>query len=222
MPDHLDDLLVHLGIIDGATGEVNPEIPGPERDEAPEAPSRTGKSDVNWESDDNPYRQRVREMESSTPSIGQQLEAHKAQLVQWADEALSEAVRRGIPQPAAEALIRPQLDAEIARAELQANRQATLPTVRRQAAEDVAKKVSDKAITVNPDELLGETTLAGMQARAKALYEERRRFKYDSRRERKVDVAEGAPATSSSLANAVDSLQPTNKIAVGLRRGDVK
>jgi hypothetical protein len=213
-----NDVLRSLGLLDPETGNLvdDPELP-PELTPT----SQTGKT--NWESDDNPYKTKYQEVEKSKPTVGQTLQETHAQLDRWAAEAWEHATKTlNVRGDIATAFIEPQLRAAKAEAELVANRQATLPMARRQAAESIAKEVSDKNLVINADELVDEPSLEAMRTKAKTLAKERRDFRYQGRRAGKVDSAEGGPPTSSSVSEALSKVDSTTKIALGLRRGDVK
>lgn len=213
-----DAILAQLGLLDPNTGNAfEPDASGATPGGSP------GVSQASqWDTDENPYFKRVKELEARQPSIGQTLETQQATLRQQASEAVQAAVAQGIPLQLAQSIIGPQLDAELAKAELHANRQATLPMARRQTAEGIAKELSTKEVVINPDELLSEQSLEGMRARGVTLRDERRKFKYDSRRIVGADRAEGPPTASTSHAAGLDQLSSFGKIKAGLLRGDVK
>ena len=211
-----DAILAQLGLLDPDTGQPVADsgaTPGG-------APGSSAQSA--WETDDNPYFKRVKEIEQQQPTIGDSLSQRQNTLRMQASEAVSAAVANGIPLQFAQNIIGPKLEAELAKAELEANRQATLPMARRQAAEGIAKEISTREVVINPDELLNETSLEGMRSRAATLRDERRNFKYASRRITGVNRAEGPPASNASHAAGLDQLSSFGKIKAGLLRGDVK
>jgi hypothetical protein len=106
------------------------------------------------------------------------------------------------------------------RAELEATRTAALPHVRRGSADEIAKEFSDKkaGVVINSDELLSESSMDGMRARAKALADSRRDKQLSTRRANHVDRAEGAPA-ASGRRQLPDSVSPAMRIQYGLERG---
>lgn len=214
-----DAILAQLGLLDPSTGEA---FTSGTSGSAPGGEVFQGPARSQWDTDANPYFKRVQEIEKNQPTIGQSLESYQATLRAQAQEAISVAVQNNIPLAMAQAVIAPQLEAELAKSELVANRQATLPMARRQAAEGIAKELSTREVVINPDELLSEQSLEGMRARGATLRDERRKFRYDSRRITSADRAEGAPNASTQHAAGLDDLSSFGKIKAGLLRGDVK
>lgn len=232
MPLTTDDPLAGLGLVDPNTGQsadvqtdLGLEWPVATEERARAAEQRYERVDTtpqqgDWESDANPYKQRYDQITQSTPSVGQTLEARKQVLQQQAAQAYELAVKQGVDPKLAEVTIATKLEAEWAKVEASALREATLPFVRKGAAEDTAAKYSDKraGIIVNADELAGETTIEGMRARAASLAEERRKAMTERRRAEGIDRAEGAPV-ASGRPRTPDKMSPPMTIKIGLDRG---
>lgn len=183
-----------------------------------------GQVQSQWDSPDNPYRQKYQDLESrvneNRPTVGQQLERTRAQHQQWAAEAYEMATRQGMDPQVAEQIIATKLAELNTGAELAATRAATLPLVRRDMANQVAAEYSEKkaGVVVNADELDGYTSLEAMRARADALATERRNKMRDTRKANGTDRAEGA-APATGISRIPDNISPAMRIRIGLERG---
>jgi hypothetical protein len=167
------------------------------------------------------YEALVKKTTAQSPTVGAKLQSTVEQARAQAAEAWDYAVKTlQIPPQLATTMIGGKLDEMVARAELEATREAALPHVRRGTADEIAREFSDRksGVVVNPDEILDEDTMAGMRAKAKALAKERRDHMVTSRRENGVDRAEGAPPASAKRT-LPDNTSPNLRIAYGLERG---
>jgi hypothetical protein len=223
------DPLVNLGLIDPRTGQAlatedwQPEgAPGA----APRATAEQSPPSLDWDSPENPYKQKLEEfagqapavqgrayLDQKTAEITSQMAAAYAYLTQLRDA-------QGQPVYApeiAQALVVQAGRAALAEARVEAEHIALLPQVKREAAERIAREWSTRGATVSPDELLGETTVAGMQARAKSLAELRRDSRTQQRAARGVDKAESGPPAGSKFDYS--NLSPHQVIKLGLARG---
>ncbi len=233
MPFPAEDPLSNIGLEESPSQQEAPrgsawdgldEFPSATDERADQAERRIGNQFSDTEGDGSykaKYEALVKKVGERSPTVGVKLQSTVDALRQQAADAWEYAVRQAnIPPQLATVIISGKLDEQVARAELEATREAALPHVRRGTADEIAKEFSDRksGVVVNPDEILDEDTMAGMRAKAKALAKERRDHMVTSRRENGVDRAEGAPP-SSAKRSLPDGSSPSLRISYGLERG---
>lgn len=121
-----------------------------------------------------------------------------------------------MPQALAQQIVGAQLESAIAKAQIEADRAALLPTAKRQVAEAIAKEVGGG---VQADDLVSLGSVDAMKAKAETLRDARRDTSFQQRRSGNTDRTEGGAATGMSVSAAIDSLNPTEIIKLGVLRG---
>lgn len=120
------------------------------------------------------------------------------------------------PPQIAEQIIGAQLRASLAEAQVEADRAALLPTAKRQVAESLAKEVGGG---VTADDLVSLSSVDAMRAKAETLRDARRDSSFTQRRNANTDRTEGGSTTGISVSAAIDELNPTEIIKLGVLRG---
>src|SRR5215471_716813 len=157
MPFPNDDPLSSLGLEEGGDGSAwsgADEWPTASDERADRAESHIPSGEGGWESAENPYRAKYEELQKkyeSTPSVATKLRDTVAALQQQAADAWDQNYRlwqqnqqSAYHPKQAEQLIQIKLDELMARAELEATREAALPHVRRGSADQIAAEFSDR------------------------------------------------------------------------------
>ncbi len=229
MPFDQDDPLSQIGLEETPTQQDAPrgsawdgldEFPSATDERAERAERQIGNDFADEGGYKAKYEALAKKVGERSPTVGAKLQSTVDQARQQAAEAWDYSVKQlGVPPQLATTMIGSKLDEMVARAELEATREAALPHVRRGTADEIAREFSDRksGVVVNSDEILDEDTMAGMRAKAKALAKERRDHMVTSRRTNGVDRAEGAPP-SSAKRTLPDNTSPALRIAYGLER----
>lgn len=121
-----------------------------------------------------------------------------------------------MPPALAQQIVGAQLESAIAKAQVEADRAALLPTAKRQVAESIAKEVGG---SVTADDLVSLGSVDAMRAKAETLRDARRDTSFQQRRSGNTDRTEGGASTGVSVSQAIDSLNPTEIIKLGVLRG---
>src|SRR5215217_41526 len=138
--------LAGLGLTDPVTGEqvrteqqYDSDWVTATDERANAADSGLTQDQSSWDSDQNPWKQKHQELaqqvQSQTPDIATVLDQRKGQLQSWAAQAWEQAVQGGVDKEVATLIIGTKLSEQLAQEELKATKAATLPHVRRGAAE---------------------------------------------------------------------------------------
>jgi len=248
-PPREGDPLAELGLIDIKTGiareteDYTPDrraLPGSdeptftERDGGWPDTTGPGQTDKFWDREDNPYKKQYEDLRRQIPQAPppeeqarNELMARDQLLRQQALEArnwaLSQRTQDGKPvydPDVVDQMIGMIYAKELSEAKLQAFQVAGLPWATRSAAEKIAKHYSTGNAKVKPDDLMGESSVAAMDAKARAIVEYQRDHRYERRQAQRLDVVEGGPAAGNRLTQAYESLEPEQKIRLGITRGD--
>ncbi len=174
----------------------------------------------------NPYAPPASVPTPLTREQGQQvLQTEHMNIDRMALEAYNHILANGINgqqvDPAyAQQLIGAHATAMKAQAERNVMERILLPAARETAAKNLATKYSLPNAAITADELLTEGTPQAMEARAKALQDERRKVAFDGRKADGRDKAEGPAPATKATAEAREKLSASQLIALGLRRGE--
>lgn len=182
-----------------------------------------------WESDDNPYKSKVRELEgridSAPAKAGQTYEQQALKIEQEANAVHAQLTQQfvttgKVPQEFVNALVETGKKAALAQAQLEAERAVLMPAAKREVAERLAKKYSAGKVSVSSAEILNEPTLEAMESRAKTLAEARRDGSFQQRKAQKADKVEGGSSSRGGIdQQTLAQLSPDAIIKLGLTRG---
>lgn len=174
----------------------------------------------------NPYAPPAPVMQPLTREQAQgELQRVHLEIDRMAAQAINQVLTQGINgqqvDPAyAQQLVGAHAVALKAQAERDIMERVLLPAARETAAKNLATKYSLPNAAISADELLSEGTPQAMEARAKALQDERRKTAFDGRKADGRDKAEGPAPATRATAEAREKLSPTQLISLGLRRGE--
>lgn len=225
--------LEDLGLVDPSSGRAlstadwspaGTPAPGGLRDwdeGSPSAsPSPSSTPDTGWDSDANPYKAEAERLRGETPDPTQQaqsqLQTRTREIDSQAQAAFAQLIGTGMPAEQAQLLVGAAKVAANAEAQMQADRLALLPAAKRAVSEKIAKEFSMPNARIDPTEILSESSVDGMRARAKTLQETRRGQAYTARRVSGADRVErgAAPGTKVNY----DDLSITDTIKLGILR----
>jgi hypothetical protein len=169
-----------------------------------------GQATINWDDPSNPYRP------DPSAQATQLYQSRVAALDAERPAAVALLMAQNYPQNVAEAMVASLHAAAVANVKTEADRIAMLPYAKQASAEDIAKKLSTSAVTIDPKELLTEPTPEAMQAKARTIVNERRDRVVNQRAANGADRVERVGTTAT-----VDysQLSPHSMISLGLRRG---
>lgn len=210
-----NDPLISLGLVDPKSGRALPTDDWHPEGAEPASPAPAG--GVDWESPENPYKQRV---EAGTNPVAQGqafLRQEQAAIEARAQSAHAELVAKGVQDSVARVVVQSAAQAALAEARNQAEHIALGPQVRRHVAEDIARKFSTEGAKIDPTELMTYDGPEAMTAIAQKLQTDRRNARSTTRRQTGRDRAEGGSSAGATFDYS--KLTSQQVIALGLRRG---
>jgi hypothetical protein len=222
------DPLVRLGLIDVSRIDVHDHPEGEEVAPAPQQPQTPQTPTADWESDENPYKQAVGQLQREQPtgpSLNEQIAAVRAKAAELMPAVQAQLIAMGTSEEHAPRLaadyVNSQAATVISELQRQNDRQIVFRTgaIQRAAAEKIVREMSTKEVKLKVEELVNEPTVEAMQTRARTLIEERRGRNFTERTARGADRAEGGSTTGAITAEVLDKLSPEQKIAYGIKHG---
>jgi hypothetical protein len=119
----------------------------------------------------------------------------------------------------AQVIVQSMQTAALARAQTEAAQMALLPAARQEVATRIATEFSLPNVKIEAKDLLTESGVEGMRARAKALQELRRDQSFAKRVQQGTDGAESGGGQTSIDPRLLDRLSPGSIIKLGIMRG---
>lgn len=166
-----------------------------------------------------PAQQVAVEQAQQTQAVAH-IQAQLASVERDAQLALATLVAQGMPQ--AQALEKVTTAGQLANAELQRQLMevTSMPAVTAWVAQDIAKRFSLPGSPISADDLRGEKTVSGMQARARAIQDTRRSTASQARYVSRADVVESPPGPSGGVGGGQPqaNVSPFMMIRSGLSR----
>jgi hypothetical protein len=212
------DPLVALGLIDPKTGQALPTADWqPEGADAAPAPAKPAASTVDWDSPENPYKQRLEQAVSPVAQGRAYLAQKQAEISAQATAGYNALVAKGVEASVAEVITRAVAQAALAEARNEAEHIALGPNVREHVARDIAARFSTEGARIEPQELLSEESPEAMTAIARRLQAERRNQRARARSASGTDRVEGGVPLGSRIDYS--KLTPQQQIKIGLARG---
>lgn len=155
-------------------------------------------------------RAQVQNLRGQLANIERDAEMARLQLIAGGLDEQQATMMTGMAARAAAAEIRGQIT-EI----------ASTPAVIAHVSADIARRFSLPNSPLTVQDLAGETTVSGMEARARAIQETRRTQSVSQRVERRADVVENAPGASFTSNRGGTGMSPFAMIRSGLSRRTV-
>lgn len=192
-----------------------------------------------WDSPENPYRQRVAELEAQITSreaspeemlLDMTPQMAATQIDLWQKEAVANMKERGVPDEVIPVIItamQERLAANVQAAQARRHVNQVTGPAADSAKFRVAYDVLQKAGMAEPSNaalsaLMKQNSVAAMQAEAKKIAGEKRDQAFKSRGERGLDVVEVAGMPGGSTPANLGTLNPSDIIAAGIRSGDLQ
>lgn len=234
------DPLVALGLVDAKSGAALPTTdwkppegyPGPADAGGDAAGTDQGQPPADkppadqWESDDNPYKGKYTELstrvaagdpsQTAPQQLQQRLQALETERQGFHAQLVNQGINGQKLTPEVATLVaNAAYIAAAAQAQTEADRAALMPVAREAVARRIAQEHGVKF-----EDILNEPTVEAMQARARTLKESGRNQNFAARKAAGTDSAEGGAPAGGVSPEAISSLSPFSKIALGVRRGE--
>jgi len=121
----------------------------------------------------------------------------------------------------AQVIVQSMQTAALARAQTEAAQMALLPAARQEVATRIAAEFSLPNVKIEAKDLLAESGVEGMRARAKALQELRRDQSFAKRVQQGTDGAESGGGQTSIDPRLISSMSGQSMIKLGINRGHI-
>jgi hypothetical protein len=183
---------------------------------------------VDWESDENPYRQQVNELQTQIQETGYRanpqadLATQEVQIQQQGQAILGQfmagpVARKEMSPEMAQIMVNLATQNALLDARHTAERQVLMPAAKREVAQRIAKEFSTKKTPVPVDDLMSEPTVEAMRTRAKMTVAQHRDGTFQARKNGNVDRAESSGGRRQVDETALNSMSPQQKIQYGLK-----
>lgn len=223
------DALVSLGLIDLSSidrwdrnEDEAPAAPAAApAQEAPAKPAAPEAKAVDWESADNPYKQRV--AAQNEPNVQVQLAELRAAIPEAVEQVTEIYAAQGMEvkaaRDAARNFVQAQANAFATKLQSDDDRRQIFKTgaVQQAAALKLAKAHSTDGVKITAEELADAPTIDAMTERAKTLQSTRRDAAFKARAAAGKDSVEGGAGTGGINRAVLDKLSPEQMIAYGLK-----